>query len=308
MGTRAPLALIGATASGKSAVAMAVAAACGEPIEIVSVDAMQVYRRMDIGTAKPTIADRAAVAHHLIDVVEPSEEWTVGRFQAELAAIRSAIDRRAARPLLVGGTGLYVRAAVDGLDLPGEWPAVRRALEQEAAVTGPTPLHARLAALDPLAAQRMEPTNTRRIVRALEVCLGSGRPFSSFGGGIDAYPPTSVTQIGLRWSRSALAARIARRVREMIDAGWLDEVRALRAEALPLSRTARQALGYGELFEVLDGRWPLDEAIDAIVVRTRQFAVRQERWFRRDPRIRWVDITADPVAEALPVVLEQLAR
>ncbi len=307
MPARPPVALIGATASGKSAVALAAAQAAGHRVEIVSVDAMQVYRRMDIGTATPTAGEQALVPHHLIDVVEPSEEWTVGRFQEAWMALREEIVGRGAQALLVGGTGLYVRAAVDGLELPGEWPDLRRELEAAAAHDGPRPLHARLAALDPAAAARMEPTNTRRIVRALEVCLGSGRPFSSFGDGVGAYPPSPVVQIGLRWPRPVLADRIAARVRRMIDAGWIDEVAALRAETAPMSRTARQALGYGELLDHLDGRCSLEVAVETIITRTRQFAVRQDRWFRRDPRIRWVDITVDPVAEALPIVLEHLA-
>jgi tRNA dimethylallyltransferase len=163
-------------------------------------------------------------------------------------------------------------------------------------------LHARLAELDPVAAARMEPSNTRRVIRALEVTLGSGRPFSSFGPGLDAYPPSPVIQIGLRWPRPMLAGRIEQRVTEMIGGGLLEEVQ--RVLGAGMSRTARQALGYKELIDHVEGRVSIDEAVATIVVRTRQFAVRQERWFRRDPRIRWVDIADDPVAEALPVVAE----
>jgi tRNA dimethylallyltransferase len=300
------VAIVGTTASGKSAVALAAALAVPVPLEIVSVDAMQVYRRMDIGTAKPSADEQALVRHHLIDVVEPWELWTVARFQTALADVRAGLAARGAGELLVGGTGLYQRSAVDGLDLPGEWPELRAELDHEAQVHGPQVLHARLATIDARAAARMEPTNTRRIVRALEVCVGSGRPFSSFGPGVDVYPATATVQVGLRWRRAAIAERIERRVRAMMAAGWRDEVAALAAEPRGLSRTARQALGYGELLDHLAGTCSAEQATDAIVTRTRQFAVRQERWFRRDPRIRWIDIDDDPVAEALPAVLEHL--
>lgn len=302
-GARSPVALLGPTASGKSAVAMAAARAV-PGVEIVSVDSMQVYRGMDIGTAKPTPAEQAEVRHHLIDLVDPWEEITVATFQAAYRDTVADLAARGARALLVGGTGLYLRAVIDQLTLPGEWPELRRRLEAEAATEGPEALHARLAALDPAAASKMEPTNTRRIVRALEVCLGSGRRFSSFGPGVDTYPPTDVVQLALAWDRSALAARIVERVQRMMAAGLLDEVRALVADPRGLSRTAAQALGYKELIEHLEGRWTLDEAVAAIVTRTRQLAVRQERWFRRDPRVRWIHVASDPVTEALPVLLE----
>lgn len=297
--------MVGPTASGKSAVALDVAERLGDT-DLVSVDAMQVYRGMDIGTAKPTPAERRRVRHHLVDLVEPDHEFTVAEFQQRYDEVRDRLGGSARRTILVGGTGLYHRVVVDRLTLPGEWPGIRRELEREAGPTGErTPaLHQRLVELDPVAARRIEPTNTRRVVRALEVCLGSGRPFSSFGPGLDSYPATDVTQIGLRWDREVLAARIEARVQSMVDAGLLDEVRALAER--PISRTARQALGYRELLDHLDGRCSLDEAVATTVRRTRQFAVRQLRWFRRDPRVRWVDITDDPVAEAGPVVAAAL--
>lgn len=306
MRVRAPVAILGPTASGKSAVAMAAARAV-EGIEVVSVDSMQVYRGMDIGTAKATPAQRAEVRHHLLDLVDPWDEVSVAEFQAAYRDAFAELTGRGARALLVGGTGLYLRAVVDGLEIPPQWPAHRRELEEEAAAVGPAALHARLAALDPVAASRMEPTNTRRVVRALEVCLGSGRRFSSFGPGLDTYPSTDVVQIALRWERAALGARIDRRVGEMIAAGLLDEVRALLAHPLGMSRTARQALGYKELIGHIEGHVGLDDAVAAIAQRTRQFAVRQERWFQRDPRLRFVDVESDPVAEALPQVLAALS-
>lgn len=297
---------MGPTASGKSAVAVAVAERHGD-IDLVSIDAMQVYRGMDIGTATPTADDRRRVRHHLIDLIDPTEEFTVAEFQQHYEATQAAIAASGRRAVLVGGTGLYHRVVIDRLTLPGEWPALRHRLELDAGPGGrstPT-LHQLLARIDPPAAARMEPTNTRRVVRALEVCLGSGRPFSSYGPGLDAYPESEVTQIGLRWDREMLATRIERRVHAMLAAGWLNEVAAL-AET-PLSRTASQALGYRELLDHLAGRCSLDAAVEATVLRTRQFAVRQLRWFRRDPRVRWVDVEHDPVAEVAPVVDAALA-
>jgi tRNA dimethylallyltransferase len=205
--------------------------------------------------------------------------------------------------VLVAGTGLYLRAITDPMDIPGQWPEVRASLEAQAEADGPEALHAQLVELDPLAASRMEPSNARRVVRALEVTLGSGRPFSSFGPGLAHYPSVQFVQVGLRWERPVLAERIARRVHLMMELGLLGEVAALLEESEGLSRTAQQALGYKELIAHLHGECSLDEAVDTIIVRTRQFAVRQERWFRRDPRVRWVHIEHDPVAEVLPVLL-----
>jgi tRNA dimethylallyltransferase len=297
------LVILGPTASGKSDVAMALAAERGD-VEIVAVDAMQVYRGMDIGTAKPTAADQAAVPHHGIDLVDPDQVFTVAAFQHAARAALADIGAAGHLAVLVAGTGLYLTAVVDELQLPGEWPSVRAELETE---TDLAALHARLVQLDPEAAAKIEPGNQRRLVRALEVCLGSGRTFSSFGPGTNAYPPIATPQIGLRWPRDVLVARIAERVRAMIERGLVTEVTNLLARPGGLSRTARQALGYKELIAVIEDGAPLDKAVEEIVLRTRQFAVRQERWFRRDPRIRWVDIVADPVAEVLPIVQEHIS-
>jgi tRNA dimethylallyltransferase len=295
------VAVVGSTASGKSEVALAVAERLGD-VELISIDSMQVYRGMDIGTAKPTLAERRRVPHHLLDLVEPSADFTVAEFQRAYHTALEAIAERGRRALLVGGTGLYHRAVIDDLDLPGEWPDVRSRLRAEIEAVGAEALHSRLAELDPEAAARMEPSNERRIVRALEVIEGSGRPFSSYGPGLDAYPPTEIAQVGLRWDRTALAHRITERVHRMVAAGLVDEVAALLAGG-GLSRSAGQALGYKEIAAHLRGEIGLDEAVDRVIVRTRQFAVRQERWFRRDPRIAWVDVEADPVTEAAPAVL-----
>lgn len=275
-----------------------------DDVDIVSVDSMQVYRHMNIGTAKPTAEEQKRVRHHLIDIVEPSEEFTVAMFQDQLHTALASIAESSRSALLVGGTGLYHRAVVDGLDLAGSWPEIRRRLEDEADTAGTTSLHARLVQLDPVAASRMEPTNTRRVVRALEVIEGSGELFSSFGGGLEEYPDSEVLQVGLRWPRAVLAQRIELRVHKMMEDGFLDEVeRVLSGHP---SRTARQALGYRELIDHLEGRCSLDEAVSTTITRTRQFAVKQERWFRRDPRIEWVDIEDDPVAEVTPVIMRYL--
>lgn len=294
-----PLVIVGPTASGKSDVAMAYAtthAGC----EIVAVDAMQVYRGMDIGTAKPSAADRDAVPHHCLDLVGPGEEFTVAQYASVAGEALTTIAARSGRAVLVAGTGLYLRALTDPMEIPGRWPQIHTALERRAAVEGPQALHAELAACDPVAAARMEPSNTRRIVRALEVVQGSGRPFSSFGPGLASYPPVPFVQVGIEWPRAALAERIEARVHRMIAAGLVAEVERLVAVHDGMSRTARQALGYKEIIEHLVGRCSLAEAVDTIVTRTRQFAVRQLRWFRRDPRIRWVPVEDDPVAEVLP--------
>ncbi len=295
------LAIVGSTASGKSSLALALANRVAG-VELVSIDSMQVYRGMDIGTATPTAAERATVPHHLLDLVEPSHEFSVAEFQAAYRAAIGDIEARGGRPVLVGGTGLYHRAVIDDLELPGQWPEVADRLHTELDRDGVEALYARLVECDPAAAAKMESNNTRRILRALEVCEGSGRRFSSFGVGLDTYPPSSVIQVGLRWDRAALAERIEARVYAMVEAGLVDEVRGLVRSGL--SKTAAQALGYKEMIAHLEGRSSLEEAIDQIIIRTRQFSVRQERWFRRDPRVRWIDITADPVGEALDLVVE----
>lgn len=289
--------VLGPTASGKSDVAMAAALAVAGT-EIVAVDAMQVYRGMDVGTAKPTAADRSSVPHHCLDLADPSADFTVADYRS---AYDVATPTIAGRPLLVAGTGLYLAAVVDRLEIPGRWPEINAELATQPDLAA---LHRRLAALDPVAAGRIEPGNRRRIVRALEVVLGSGRPFSSFGPGVQAYPPTAATLLGVRWARPLVAARVGARVEAMMAAGLLAEVE--RVAAGGMSRTSRQALGYKELLDHLQGSTSLADAVATIVARTRRFAVRQERWFRRDPRVRWIDVDRDPVAEAAPLVVDAL--
>jgi tRNA dimethylallyltransferase len=297
MGAEGHAALVGTTASGKSALALA-AARRDRSIELVSVDSMQVYRGMDIGTAKPTPAERAEIPHHLIDVADPWDDFTVADFQARFRLVLADIESRGRRALLVGGTGLYLRAVVDDLDIPGQFPEVRAALDADPDTAA---LHARLDALDPVAAGRMEPTNRRRVVRALEVTLGSGRRFSSYGPGLEAYPPSRFRLLGVALPDEIVAARIEARYEAQLAAGFLDEVRRLVADRRGLSRTARQALGYKELLGYLAGRATLDEAVDLAVRRTRRFSRRQRSWFRRDPRIRWFD-ASDPAEVEAPLL------
>jgi len=299
--------LVGTTASGKSDVAFA-AARARRGTEIVSVDSMSVYADMDIATAKPTPEQRAAVPHHLIDFVDPAEEFTVSMFQRSAREALADIEARGGTALLVGGTGLYVRAVVDDLSLPGRWPQVATVLEAEADLPdGVAALYGRLADLDPVAAARMTPENRRRIVRALEVTVGSGRPFSSFGPGLEAYPPTRFELLGIAFDAARVDGRIEERFGRWMDAGLLDEVRRLAARPRGLSRTARQALGYRELLEHIEGGVPLSTAVERAVQRTRAFARRQWAWFRRDPRIVWLGAGEDPV-EALSEVLQGAQR
>lgn len=288
--------VVGSTASGKSAHALDLVArlsSAGTPAEIVCIDSMTVYRGMDIGTAKPSAADRAAVPHHLIDLVDPDEEFSVAQFQRQARIVLADLDAREVVPVLVGGTGMYVDVVVDDFTLPGQFPDVRATLENEELPD----LYARLVMLDPVAASRMEPSNERRIIRALEVCIGSGRPFSSFGPGLQAAREDEAIggrrqwhMVGLRWPRPVLAQRIADRFAQQMADGFLDEVRTLH-QRYPdtLSRTAAQALGYRELAAHVRGECTEVEAVAEAIRRTTKFAKRQERWFRRDPRITWLD-------------------
>ncbi len=284
------VALVGTTAAGKSGAALELARRRGD-CDIVSVDSMCVYRGMDIGTSKPDAAARAAVPHHLLDLVDPDEEFTVSQFQAAARDALAAVAAAGRHALLVGGTGLYHRAVVDDLSIPGRYPDVAEALEAELETgTAETEdLHARLRRLDPVAAGRMAPTNRRRVVRALEVTLGAGRPFSDFGPGLEAYPAGGPAQVGLAVPPGEVDRRIAARFDAMVEAGLVEEVRALAARPRGLSRTARQALGYREILAHVEEGVPLGPCLEAAVRRTRQFARRQATWFRRDPRVRWAD-------------------
>ena len=295
----APLALVGPTASGKSALALGLARRRREA-ELVSIDSMAVYRGMDIGTAKPSPSDRRSVPYHLIDLVDPDEEFSVRQFQDAGRRVLADIGGRGHRAFLVGGTGLYLRAVVDDLELPGRWPEIATALNADADRPGGVEaLYARLTELDPLAAVRVEPGNRRRLVRALEVTLGAGRPFSSFGPGLGVYRPTPVVLVGIRFEPAIHDALIERRFRSLLDGGLLEEVQALSARPRGLSRTARQALGYRELLSHIENGVPLDEAVTQAIARTRAFARRQWSWFKRDPRIHWLEPDSDLEADLL---------
>ena len=274
-------------------------------IEIVSLDSMQVYRTLDIGTAKPDLVSRRALPHHLVDVVDPDQEWSVARTQELGRAAVAEIEARGHRALLVGGTGLYVQAVLDDLEFPGEDLALRAELEAKTAEPGGmAAAYQELERRDAVAASRIDPHNARRIVRALEVIELTGRPFSSFGPGVAAFGPTAfpVNVAGLWIPRVRLAERIAARVDAMRQAGLVDEVRAALAGP-GLSRTARPAIGYQEVAETLErGDEPDAGVFDGIVRRTRSFARRQRMWFRRDPRVTWYGTDGKP-STVVPALL-----
>lgn len=294
---------MGPTACGKSLLALELARAAGPHVELVSIDSMQVYRGMDVGTAKPSPAERTEVPHHLLDLADPAERFTVARFRAAARQALETIEARGHTAILVGGTGLYLQAVIGDLEPPGEWPVLRRTLEAE---PDTAVLYGRLQALDPVAAARMEPTNRRRIVRALEVTEGAGRPFSAHGPGVGAYPHSARFVLAGVWlPRAVVAGRIEARVGQMMQDGFLDEVRTLAARPAGLGATARQALGYRELLAHLEHGAPLADMVAATVRRTRAFSVRQRRWFRRDPRIRWYATERNPVA-LIPALLREL--
>lgn len=295
------VALVGTTASGKSTLALALAER-RPGVEVVSVDSMAVYREMDIATAKPTAEERRRVRHHMVDVADPGEAYGVARYQQEATAALGEVERRGARALLVGGTGLYLRALVDQLRIPGQWPEVAADLAGQASRPGGTDLlFARLRQLDPQAAARIEPGNTRRLLRALEVTLGSGQPFSSFGAGLQQYGSCSVTLVGLRFDRQEVDRRIRNRLERWMSQGLLHEVQQLACRPGGLSRTARQAVAYRELLSHVEDAAPLADCLSGAESRTRSLARRQWAWFRRDPRIYWLEPTDDPLAQLLQV-------
>jgi tRNA dimethylallyltransferase len=302
--TPVPMALVGPTASGKTEIAVTLARRLDA--EVVLVDSMTVYRGMDIGTAKPSRAEREAVGHHLVDLADPTETFSVAAFQRLARAALLSIAGRGRRPLLVGGSGLYFRAVVDDLAFPGTDRAVRRELEEEARVVGPERLYSRLLAFDPEAAGRIDPGNSRRTVRALEVAAITGRPFSEFRRGWDRYPSDRVRAAGVEVEAAALRRRIDARVRSMLEGGLIDEVRALRARGSGPFLTSSQAIGYLEVAEHLDGRLDAEEMELRIARRTRELARRQMAWFRRDPRVRWFQTGEGGAAEVVDEMEEYL--
>jgi tRNA dimethylallyltransferase len=292
--------LVGPTASGKTALALELGARLGA--EIVSADSRQAYRGLDIGTAKPTPAERRAVRHHCLDLVEPGERLDAARFRDAATAAIADVHARGRVVLVVGGTGLYVRALLRGLcPAPPRVPAVRGPLERLADAEGAVALHARLAAVDPASAARIHPHDRCRVVRALEVALASGHPLSAWQ---DAHrfatQPYDALVVGLARPVAELDARIAARAGAMLDAGFLDEVQALRRRGLPAAAPGLEAVGYRELRACVEGAVPLAAARAAMVRATRRFAKRQRTWFRREPGVAW----RHPDAERARIVAE----
>lgn len=301
------IAVVGPTGSGKSALAIELARALGG--ECVNADSMQFYRGMNIGTAKVTTEEMQGVPHHLLDTLDVTEEASVATFQAQARQIFDEIRARGNYPILVGGSGLYVRAALDVLEFPETDPAVRSRLEAELAASGPGPLMERLRAVDPESAGRVK--DDRRLVRALEVFEVTGRPFSSFMPTRTYHQPA--LQIGLNGDRAQLHQRLHDRVVAMEEAGLLAEVEALEAQGLREGKTAPAAIGYREFLKALDAsrgtlpareEYSVAQAVDDTVTATRQFARRQLTWFRADPRVTWFD-WADP--DLLPRVLSHIS-
>jgi tRNA dimethylallyltransferase len=283
------VAVVGPTAAGKSELGIAVARALGG--EVVNADSMQLYRGMDIGTAKLRPEERGGVVHHLLDVWPVTRTATAAAYQELCRGVVDDLLARGVTPVLVGGSGLYLRAALDELEFPGTDPALRARLVAELAEVGAPALHARLRVLDPEAAERMDPANGRRIVRALEVVELTG----AMPGAMTTYDARYDTRwIGL--DREDLAERVEARVHRMFDAGLVDEVRRLEGEGLRDGVTASQALGYKQVLELLDGVVDEPGACERTVVATRRFVRRQRAWFRRDPRITWLEPGADPLA------------
>jgi tRNA dimethylallyltransferase len=277
------IAVVGPTGSGKSDLSVGLALELDG--EVINADSMQFYRGMDFGTAKISVEERRGVPHHLLDTLDVTEEASVSDFQQQARAVINEIHRRGKRAILAGGSGLYLRAALDVLEFPGTDPAIRRRLENEAASEGEAGLRFRLERLDPVSAARLG--DTRRVIRALEVYELTGRPFSSYMPKREYVQPA--VQIGLEVDREALRARLAHRVHSMVEHGLLEEVSRLESRGLRQGKTASRALGYAQFLKVLDGVNDVSEAADETILATRQFARRQLTWFRADPRIAWLD-------------------
>jgi tRNA dimethylallyltransferase len=295
--------VVGATATGKSDLALDLAGHLGG--EIINTDSMQFYRGMDIGTAKLPVSERRGIPHHLIDFLDVTAEANVQDFQARAREAIAEIRGRGHRPILVGGSGLYVRAAVDHMEFPGTDPEVRARLESEVAVDR-WGMHQRLRGLDPAAAEKITVNDQRRIARALEVIELTGRPFSAQLPDYQEIEPT--IHLGLSMDRAVLHDRIAARVESMWEQGWVDEVRGLLDGGLAEGKTASRAIGYAQIQRHLNGELTAAEAKEETTIRTRQFARRQDTWFRRDPRIHWIDGTAVDAEQNLAGALEALAE
>lgn len=298
-----PVAVIGPTGAGKSAVSLALAEAAGG--EIVNIDSMQLYRGMDIGTAKLPVSERRGVPHHLLDTLEITETASVASYREQAVAVVEDIRSRGRTPVVVGGSMMYIQALFDGWELPPTDPVVRARWEEELHRIGVEALHDELGRRDPAAAAVIERRDPRRTVRALEVIELTGRPFAASQPPKDRPMRWNALLLGLRADADWLNPRLERRVVDMMDAGFLDEVESLRHKGLRRTSTAGQAIGYAQLLDHLEGTVGLEDAVEATVTGTRRYARRQRAWFRRDPRIRWIEAAApDPVAEALRTVAE----
>jgi tRNA dimethylallyltransferase len=303
------LALLGPTASGKSALAMRLAARV--PVEIVSVDSAQVYRGMDIGTAKPSPAERAQVPHHLIDLVDPTESYSAGRFRADAIAAVQGILARGRAPLLVGGTMLYYRTLAQGIDaLPAADPALRAAIDADARARGWPALHAELARLDPVTARRLKPTDAQRIQRALEVCRATGRALSALHSAPRAAPPFRLAALALMpQERARLHARIAERFERMLAAGLVDELRALRARfALTAALPSMRCVGYRQAWAFLEGACDREALRETGIAATRQLAKRQLTWLRAMRPDAAIDPFAPDAARRFDQTADRLLR
>jgi len=287
--------VVGPTATGKSDLGIELALRLGG--EVVNADAMQLYRGMDIGTAKLSVAQRHGVPHHLLDVLDVTETASVAAYQRHARRVVDDLLAAGRVPVVVGGSGLYVRALFDNLDFPGTEPTIRARLEAELAEVGAASLHARLTGLDPIAAGAILPTNTRRVVRALEVIELTGRPFSATMP-VPGRPRHGTVLIGLDRATADLDERIDRRVATMFDLGFVDEVRALLPLGLADGRTASRALGYQQILAALAGDGDLGTAQADTVVATRRFVRRQRSWFRRDERVAWLDAARPDLLDA----------
>ena len=296
------IAVVGATAAGKSGLSLRLARAVDG--EIVNADSMQLYRGMDIGTAKLPPGERQGVPHHLLDIWDVTTPASVSEYQRLARRAIAEIHARGRIPVLVGGSGLYLRAALDNLEFPGTDPGLRDRLEAELGRAGAPAMHARLARVDPAAAAAILPGNGRRIVRALEVLELSGRPFSATLP--DYRSVYDVVQVGLRVPRPQLDERIERRVAAMWQAGFVAEVRGLAGAGLREGRTASRALGYAQVLRFLAGDWSQEQAAAQTVRATQRFARRQESWFRRDPRVIWLEASG-PAAEGAALAERALA-
>ncbi len=305
-----PLVVIcGPTATGKTDTAVQIAERMRG--EIVSADSMLVYRGMNIGTAKPTAAQMCGIPHYLIDIIEPDQEYNAALFQVQARAVIADILRRRKLPLLVGGTGLYIRAVIDNYDFSGigSNDLFRKELQNEAADHGSAMLHQRLQEIDPGAAAKFHPNDTRRIIRALEVYKLTGKPISTFHK-IDrpGRPIYDLLMFGLTSDREKLYQRIEQRVDQMIESGLVEEVQGLLNRGFSTELSSMRGLGYKEVAEYLAGRLPLVQAVDILKRNTRRFAKRQMTWFRRDKRIRWLDPDRDDVAEAIIIEISRFIK